>query len=162
MSKFIPTGFQRVSIILGSHVRADMGSVDLRMTEDQVRMAALTMYDYSSGCECLKKFSYFANIELGLREGDIVLCETQHGVCMGKVVEVPEADMRYTGSLRNVLQKLDVDYLWRDKLKEVQIREIKGKLAEMKRTFEERALLEMMAEKMPEAKALLERLDALS
>lgn len=162
VSKFVPAGFLRISIVLGSHIRANMSGVDLRMTDDQVRMAALEVYDYSSGDRCSKRFSYFAEISLGLKEGDIVLCETQHGVCMGKVVEIPDADPRYTGSLKNVLQKLDLDYLWRNQLKEVHLRAVKSELAAMKQKFEERALFEMMAERMPEAKALLARLDELS
>lgn len=158
MNTFIPTGFVRASVILGAHVRVIESYLHPEMTLEHAKLSGFAMFNFEDKTQCAKRYSYLAGIDQGIAAGDIVLCETRYGVCLGKVAELPESDMSYNKPLKRIITKVDLDYMLEPALRAVKVKSLQDQLSALKKRFEERALFEMMAEKMPEARALLDQL----
>ena len=159
--KFVPKNKVRVCVCLGAHVSVDMREAKVGMSEDEVRFVSVKMHNFQQRMEQDNEYSYLADESLDLALGDVVLCDTKFGACLGKVIDIPEEKSDYHGPLRSIIQKIDINYLFEDKLREFKIKEIKSRLSEMKKKFEEQAIYEMLAASNPAAAELLAALKGL-
>lgn len=161
---FVPDGLVRVGVQLGGHVDVNMSNCNIEEFSDnerfmqQVRYSCFVMKDFQSNESNSKSYSYYAPVDMGLELGDIVLCETCYGICLGKIVDIQSTGSWSNGSMKNIIQKLNFDHMILDKVKELRITEVKRKLNDLRRKMEDRLFYEMLAEKLPEAEGLIKEL----
>jgi len=161
---FVPDGLIRVGVQLGGHVGVNMSNCRIGEFSNneqflqQVRYSCFVMKNFQTNESSWKTYSYYAPVDMGLALGDIVLCETCYGICLGKIIDIPETESGYTGSMKNIIQKLNFDHVILDKVKELRITEVKRKLNDLRRKMEDRLFYEMLAEKLPEAEDLIKEL----
>lgn len=177
--RFVPEGYVRASICLGTHISVNMSKAKGTMSMTELRYTCFEVRNFEHDVVS-NRYSYLIPVSLlkgekdetGLRAdgavfeplinlGDIVLCETKFGVCLGKIIDIPEQESCYTGELKEVIQRVDLDYMIHDKLKAIRVAEIKAELENMRRKMENKVFYAMLAEKMPEAKGLIDELASL-
>jgi hypothetical protein len=173
--RFVPEGYVRASICLGTHISVNMSKAKGTMSMTELRYTCFEVRNFEHDV-VNNRYSYLIPNSLlmspeedGPRAyeddfpplinlGDIVLCETKFGVCLGKIIDIPEQESCYTGELKHVIQRMDLDYMIHDKLKAIRVAEIKAELENMRRKMENKVFYAMLAEKMPEAKGLIDEL----
>lgn len=103
-----------------------------------------------------KFYSFFTDID-DLAVGDYVVCDTVNGPALGTVMKVDVTNKATKWVIDKVSMDAHLERLKREEKKRV----LKAKLYEMKKDLEEIAIFEMLAEKNPEVKNMLDELKSL-
>jgi hypothetical protein len=95
-----------------------------------------------NGEENSRMYSFKCNFDV--KENDVVLCDTNCGLSLGRVVDI---DVNYPNVTRYILSKIDLDGYYKGIEKEKQIKEVKEKMEERRKQLEKMEIYEILASK---------------
>lgn len=116
----------------------------------------VAMVKFVQGTNTTKEYA-FASFEDYIKVDDYVLCDTAYGYSVGKVVDIVNKD-EYEGDVtKEIICFVDfTDFEQRKKNRE-EAKKLKSEMDKKMKEMQELALYEMMAEKSPELKEMLEQ-----
>ena len=117
----------------------------------------VAMVKFVQGTNTDKKYA-FALFEDYISVDEYVLCDTAHGYSVGKVIEIINKD-EYEGVeiTKEIISPINFYYFKQRKKNREEAKKLKGEMDKKMKEMQELALYEMMAEKSPELKEMLEQ-----
>lgn len=117
----------------------------------------VAMVKFVQGTNTDKKYA-FALFEDYISVDEYVLCDTAHGYSVGKVIEIINKD-EYEGVeiTKEIISPINFYYFEQRKKNREEAKKLKSEMDKKMKEMQELALYEMMAEKSPELKAMLEQ-----
>ena len=121
----------------------------------------VAMVKFIQGTNTDKKYA-FALFNDELEVDDCVLCDTRNGYSVGKIVEIISKD-EYNGVeiTKEIICYVDFSDFEQRKKNREEAKKLKSEMDKKMKEMQELALYEMMAEKSPELKAMLDNYKAL-
>ena len=164
LPKKIGTPVFKVECHLGSHIIvADdkiRGALKSGWTFDEREAPALFTVLGTRGSDGdLNRYSFISEHN-DYVYGEVVLCDTKHGITFGKIVTVGAEPVRLesTEGFRRIIGRVDIYEEVMARYRQLETEEMKSKLYDMKKKFDERLVFQLLAESSPEAARLLEEL----
>jgi hypothetical protein len=122
-------------------------------------MAKIVSVKFPGSCT---NYFFKAADDVEWRENDYVVCDTAQGLSLGVIVDACVPDKGAAKATKWIIQRIDMVAHRARMETEKQIQAIQSKLEKCRKQAEERVIYEMLAEKDPEAKKLLDELDSLT
>lgn len=121
----------------------------------------VAMVKFVQGTNTDKKYA-FALFDADIYVDDCVLCDTQNGYSVGKIVEIISKD-EYNGVeiTKEIICYVRFDEWEQRKKNRAEAKKLKSEMDKKMKEMQEFALYEMMAEKSPELKEMLDNYKAL-
>lgn len=105
-----------------------------------------------------KQYTTFTDIK-GLVEGDMVVCDTQCGPSVAVVTQIDGlSKFDKDNAERLVISKINMKKVQKEYKKMKELQELRSSLQERKAEMEEFAVLRLLAEKDPTAKAMIDKM----
>lgn len=133
-------------------VEDNIGGNNMKVTGNYV----VAKVCFLQGCNTTTQYS-FALFDKDVSVGDTVLCDTQNGYAVGKVqCLIPKEDYVGTAVTKEIICKVDFSEFEKRKENRKKKETLKKRMNEMVKENQELVLFQMLAEKNPEMKALLD------